>query len=227
MDKIKRYSLVDEAYKRIKEDILKDQFSEGKKIPSENQLCKELSVSRVVVREALSRLRSERVIVTYQGKGSFRANPLNFPERKGDGAMGFDGYARIMEFREAIEFAAINLAVVNATDEELNALTDIAKKMNAARSNYRDFTLVDYEFHSRIVFCSHNKYMIEAHENSKGAILAALDCMNMLGGGYDYAVDLHEKIALSLVNRDAKTAIHLSKNNGEYNIARMKEVFKK
>jgi DNA-binding FadR family transcriptional regulator len=53
---------------------------------------------------------------------------LNFTERKGDGAVDFDGYTEIMAFREAIEFAAINLAVVNATDEELNSLMDIAKR---------------------------------------------------------------------------------------------------
>ena len=36
IDRIERVSLVEEAYKRIKKDILSADFSERKKIPSEN-----------------------------------------------------------------------------------------------------------------------------------------------------------------------------------------------
>jgi hypothetical protein len=56
-------------------------------------------------------------------------------------------------------------------------------------------------------------------------ILIALKSMNFLAGSDCYAIDLHKKIAMRLIAKDAKGAIHLYKNNGEYNVARMKEVF--
>lgn len=226
MDKIKKVSLVDEAYKRIKEYLLSGDFSEGQKIPSENQLCKELSVSRVVIREALSKLRSNRLIVTYQGKGSFLANPINFSSGilSVRGKMDFDIFVKIMEFRETIEFSAINYAVKYATDKELQAVNGIARKMQNLKNINDDFTLLDYEFHSQIVACSHNPFLISAHEDCKDMILTALKCMNAVDGSYDYAVELHKKIANCLALRDAKGAINLFKNNGEYNVARMKEL---
>jgi hypothetical protein len=49
--------------------------------------------------------------------------------------------------------------------------------------------------------------------------------MNKIEGAHDYAIDLHKKIVTHLISRDAKSAISLYKNNGEYNIARMKELF--
>lgn len=227
MDKIEKYSLVDEAYKRIREYLLKSNFIEGQKIPSENQLSKDLCVSRVVIRDALSQLRNERVIVTYQGKGSFLANPINFNsgllnmEEKID----FDLFVKIMEFRETIEFSAIDYAMQYATNEELASLQNIVDEMEKIISDINNFTIKDYEFHSRIVKCSHNPFLISAHESCKEMILIALKSMNLLAGSDCYAIDLHKKIAMRLIAKDAKGAISLYKNNGEYNLARMKEVF--
>lgn len=227
MDKIEKVSLVDEAYKRIKEYLLAGDFAEGQKIPSENQLSKTLSVSRVVVREALSKLRNERLILTYQGKGSFIANPINFnSEMLGlVGKMDFDIFVKVMEFREAIEFSAINYAVKYATDKELQSIKEVAQKMENLKAINDEFTLLDYEFHSKIVSCSHNPFLISAHEACKEMIITALECMNVLDGSYDYAISLHKKISTYLTLRDAKGAISLYKNNGEYNLARMKEFF--
>lgn len=226
MDKIEKVSLVDEAYKRIKEYLLTGDFAEGQKIPSENQLCKDLSVSRVVVREALSKLRSNRLIVTYQGKGSFIANPVNFSsvDLCISGKIDLNVFVKVMEFRETIEFAAINYATQYATDEELQEVKQIACEMEKASIN-NNFTLLDYEFHSKIVACSHNPFLISSHESCKEIILTALECMNALDGSYDYAITLHNNIANYLIAREPKNAINLYKNNGEYNIARMQEFF--
>ena len=229
MDKIKKLTLAEQAYIRIKEYLLNKKFVEGQKIPSENQMSKELSVSRVVVRDALLKLRKERFIVTYQGKGSFLANPINFNsnimgiEEK----MDFDLFVKIMEFRETIEFSAIKYSIEYATDEELQLLKEVASKMEKSACNNNEFTLVDYDFHSKIVACSHNPFLIASHEFCKEKILSALECMNNLHGSHDYAINLHKKIATCLINRDAKGAINLYKNNGEYNVARMKELFNK
>ena len=128
--KIERYSLVDEAYKRIKEEVLSDKFSEGDLIPSENALSKALSVSRVVIREALSKLRSERIIVTYQGMGSFKSNPKNFLNYSvGQKEVTLEKFKEITEFRGVIENGAILSAVKNASDEELNKVLLCAEKM--------------------------------------------------------------------------------------------------
>lgn len=222
MEKIEKVSLVDQAYLRIKEDILSENFSEGKKIPSENQLCKSLNVSRVVIREALSRLRSEKIIVTYHGKGSYRANPNNFVGYgEGDCALDFEKFKVIMDFRAGIENAAVKLAVQYADDAELQEVKAYAEKMLETRE---DFDEIDYGFHHSIVKASKNVLLLNAYENSAELIKNALKTMNSVKDAKEYAVKLHGQIADAIYKRDAKKAISLMENNGEYNFARMQEI---
>ena len=51
-------------------------YRPGTQIPSEHDLCQELAVSRVTLREALRELVRERLLVKVQGKGTFvSSNP--------------------------------------------------------------------------------------------------------------------------------------------------------
>lgn len=73
---IAKKNLVDEAHQQMKQMIQAKVWREGEILPSEHKLCKDLGVSRVVVREVLQRLRAEKLIVTRQGVGSFVSNPI-------------------------------------------------------------------------------------------------------------------------------------------------------
>ena len=64
IDKIVKTCLADEVYLKIKKHIFSGEYKEGSLLPSENKLTKLLNVSRVVVRDALERLREEKIIVT-------------------------------------------------------------------------------------------------------------------------------------------------------------------
>lgn len=63
-------SLTEQAKAYIKQRILNDEFEAGR-IPSEATLAGELGVSRTTIRDALSRLELEGVIVRRQGAGTF------------------------------------------------------------------------------------------------------------------------------------------------------------
>ena len=194
------------------------------KISSENNLSKSLNVSRVVVREALKRLRDERVIITYHGSGSFVANPKNFLNFYNDHPeISFKDFSDLMEFRSCIEFAAIKSAVTNATDTELKEIFDAFCAMQDSVSDPFEFTLNDFAFHMAIIKASHNLVFFDVMTEKKEEILKALGMMNRLNDSREWALSLHEKISNSLCSRDAKTAIDLLKNNGEYNNARIKE----
>ncbi|MGE8347645.1 FadR/GntR family transcriptional regulator, partial [Pseudomonas helleri] len=54
-------------------EIHSGRLATGDQLPSERQLCEQFSVSRAVVREALSQLKFEELITTQQGKGAFVA----------------------------------------------------------------------------------------------------------------------------------------------------------
>jgi len=55
----------------LKERILSGDLAPGSKLPSESELVAAYAVSRTVVREAVTRLRAEGLVETFQGLGSF------------------------------------------------------------------------------------------------------------------------------------------------------------
>lgn len=225
IEKIERISLVDEAYKRIKQSILSESFYEGNKIPSENALSKTLNVSRVVIREALTRLRSENIIVTYQGKGSFKANPENFANGgKPLKGLTFEDFKKIAEFRYAIEKTAVRAAVREASDQELNELTVLADQMARCGEDVDAFNRADYDFHQHIIKCSHNDLLIKAFGACSGQVIAALSEMNGLSDSRDFALKIHREMAKALVRRKGKAVLEIMKTNSEYNLARMSEL---
>ena len=60
----------------IRHRIGTGEYSPGQQIPSENELCQQLSVSRVTLREALRELVRDGMLTKVQGKGTFVApNP--------------------------------------------------------------------------------------------------------------------------------------------------------
>ncbi|MRI34785.1 histidine utilization repressor [Endozoicomonas sp. OPT23] len=65
------------VYKRIKQHIFshieQGQWPSGSRVPSENKLCEEFSVSRMTARKALEELTREGVLVRSQGLGTFVA----------------------------------------------------------------------------------------------------------------------------------------------------------
>lgn len=63
-------SLTEQAKAYIKQLIINDGFEEGR-IPSETTLAGDLGVSRTTIRDALSRLELEGVVVRKQGAGTF------------------------------------------------------------------------------------------------------------------------------------------------------------
>src|SRR6476620_653268 len=62
-----------QIHELIRHRISKGEYARGTQIPSENELCRELGVSRVTLREALRKLVRERMLVTVPGKGTYVA----------------------------------------------------------------------------------------------------------------------------------------------------------
>lgn len=229
INRIERHNLTDEAYKQIKDNIQNNIWREGDKIPSETQLCNSFHVSRVVVREALQRLRSEHLILTYQGRGSYVANPQNYryPFGYSDDTsdLSYQKFMDIMEFRSCIEHNAIKRAVVNATDVELEHIVNLAEEMADSIDDPEKFTKIDMDYHMTIIRCSHNEMYMKAMESCYEDLLHYFGAMNKLNTGSKLAASFHLELAEYLKNRDSKAAITYLKRNEEYNLARMKQLY--
>ena len=81
----------------IRHRVAKNQYPPGSQIASEHELCRELKVSRITVREALRELVREGLLVKVQGKGTFVSPDATapLPPIKYTGALE-DVYERVL-----------------------------------------------------------------------------------------------------------------------------------
>jgi DNA-binding GntR family transcriptional regulator len=126
----------DRVYAALREAIVSAELEPGRRL-SENELAERLGVSRTPVREALARLRDERLVAIVPQLGTFV--PLIDPEAVADASF----------VREALECNAIRLATERATPADLAALrANLAAQERAEADGDSDaFDLLDEELH--------------------------------------------------------------------------------
>jgi GntR family transcriptional regulator len=65
----------------LKKQIMDGDYAPYERMPSESELMKTFSVSRITVRQSLRDLHSEGLIFTSQGKGTFASKPKATKQR--------------------------------------------------------------------------------------------------------------------------------------------------
>ena len=153
---VSRKRLADQVVTILKRFIIVEELESGDRLPPERTLAANLGVSYRVIREALSTLSDEGIVVREQGRGTFVRSMV------GDGLANdhltffpsIPNRADIYALRIAIEMAAAAIAAENATDEELAELKEIADFKE------RDFGqgMMAYEirFHRALLRATHN-----------------------------------------------------------------------
>ena len=139
--------LADRVYEQILEDIVSGQSAIGDRLPSEDQLAKEHSVSRPVIREALSRLQADGVVTTRKGAGTFvqRQPGREFLRLAPIGGMA--DLMRCFEFRR--------------TDEHMAAIRAAFDRLNEANAASELGVKEDIEFHVSIARASRNQMFVQ------------------------------------------------------------------
>jgi DNA-binding FadR family transcriptional regulator len=154
--------LGDHLSNRISE-MIESEFGEEGRLPSELALADRFGVSRPVVREALSRLRSRGVIISRKGSGSyFRKSPANaVAPIVAPGFLPIDSLAAVkkcFEFRAGVESEAAYFAAQNHLPRSLEAIREAQERIEAAASNGGVAMKADLEFHLEIARASGNEY---------------------------------------------------------------------
>ena len=106
------------AYETLKKAICDGGFATGTRLVEE-ELAKQLQVSRTPIREALRRLESEGLVAHAHGKGG---TVLGFSR---------DDVIELYSIREALEALAIHYTIEHITTEEINQLKAILDNMRA------------------------------------------------------------------------------------------------
>lgn len=152
-------SLKEIAFHAIKEAIMNNQLRQGN-FYGEQDLSRELGISRTPVHEALIELSSRGFLKLVPRKG-FQINELNKEEIK-----------KLYTFRIALETTVIREITPKITDElilELEAISRKQKQMVEV-GNWMGILKVDRELHNFLASLTQNTYIISALENVRDLI---------------------------------------------------------
>lgn len=143
----------------IERQIAEKELNPGDRLPTEQEVAKQLGVSRTVVREAFLILRQTGLLEARQGVGTFVSKPL--PERTLDAVTRLlriqtDSIWNVHEVREALEPAIAELAAERATDDDLERMRTALDEMENNLNDTVAFIEGDLNFHGAIADATHN-----------------------------------------------------------------------
>jgi DNA-binding GntR family transcriptional regulator len=145
------------VYTALRDAIVAGQLEPGRQI-SENELAARLGVSRTPIREALQRLREERLVAVVPQYGTFVTH------------ISESAVSDAQFVREALECAAIRGTALRARDQDLGALEAIIRRQDAAReaNDFDSFYVLDDELHQLLCDLSGHDIAWSLSQRAKG-----------------------------------------------------------
>jgi DNA-binding FadR family transcriptional regulator len=206
----------------VTEQIASNVLKPGDKLPTESQLMVTLSVSRTVIREAISRLQAGKIIETRHGIGSFVLEPPR--EKLGIEmvpATTLQDVLSVLELRISLETECAGLAAQRAQPEDIARMRAALDAIEATRRNGRDSVEADLLFHTSLARATGNRYFVDILTQIGSALIPRkrLDSAGIAHADPDAYLTLvnleHESILEAITRRDAEGAraamrMHLS-----------------
>ncbi|MDO6469218.1 FadR/GntR family transcriptional regulator [Neptunomonas phycophila] len=146
------------VYEQILASIIDGTYALNTKLPAETQLCKELNVSRPVLREALARLREDELIASRRGSGSYVIKQPDNVVLQFSPLSSIADIQRCFEFRATMEAEAAALAAKRKTPAQLDVIISAYEKMNEANVSSKLATDEDFAFHLAITNAANNHF---------------------------------------------------------------------
>jgi GntR family transcriptional repressor for pyruvate dehydrogenase complex len=151
------------------------QLPPGQRLPTEAALVARFGVSRTVVREALSRLRTLGLVESRQGSGAFVAQGLA-PVLESlvlapDGSIA--AVAQMIEVRRALESEAAALAAARRTPEALQHIRLAVQALDDAVAAGGDGVAEDVALHTAIAQAAGNPFLLSTLAYLHGFLLDA------------------------------------------------------
>jgi len=150
-------TLADRVTEVLLERIRSGEFAVGDRLPSEAALTRRFSVSRTVIREAVSRLKAEGLVATHQGKGTVVVGPSHAARFEIDADDdSVQAVLRVMELRRGLEAEVAALAAERRTAQQNAGIQQALASIEAAVSAGRDGVDEDLAFHNAIADATGN-----------------------------------------------------------------------
>jgi GntR family transcriptional regulator, transcriptional repressor for pyruvate dehydrogenase complex len=145
----------------IRAQIAAGQVHDGDRLPTEMILSARFGVSRSVVREAIASLRSDGVVRSRQGVGTFVISPRQTAILKIDADLISDRlvFRNVFEMRAIMEIKAAALAALRASEPQRETIREAFGRIKGAVDWPNDGVTADLDFHRCVALASGNPYI--------------------------------------------------------------------
>ncbi len=132
--------------RELRAQILSGRYRPGERL-NESRIARELSISRIPVREALSQLQEQGLVTSHERRGMFVTK------------LSEEEVQQINSLRMVLEAEAMRLARAQMTPEIRAELTDLVERMENWDGPLIDAAALDRQFHAVIWRASGNPYL--------------------------------------------------------------------
>lgn len=154
-------NLSDQVAQALSSEIHAGRPAVGEKLPTEAALAEQFAVSRTVVREAVSRLKSLNLVESRQGSGVFVKelgfSPLNFDAGS---AISMQAVIQMVEVRRALEAEVGALAAQRRTASDVKRIRQAITALDKAVNTGGDGVEEDVNYHRAIADAAQNPFLI-------------------------------------------------------------------
>ena len=173
MEKIRQKTIVQQVMDHMKQLIAEGVYTAGDKIPTEQELSKQLGVGRSSIREAIKIFNHLGVMESKSALGTFVCERSNISKEALTWALllGNDEIDEVIELRGAIElWSFTRLTMMNGSNPEeakphVELLAQELERMKSCIENGEKERLIeaDYDFHSHVIRSSNNPLFVEMY----------------------------------------------------------------
>jgi len=205
---IKKINLYETVTEKLEKMILTDS-AVGEKLPSEQILAENFSVSRNIMRESLKILQERGLIDIRTGEGAFISKPKT--KVLGDMVnrillMGDMSLKDVYELRFVLEVAACGLAADRASENDVKELDDLIESMKKNLHDEDEWARLDLQFHTTIAKSTGNPLFYSFIK----PLANSLESMSKMGyhktGASQEGIKGHILIADAIKKRDKSLA---------------------
>lgn len=209
--RVNRVSAVQVAIEEIRTQIREGHWVPGDRLPSEAELTQSMGISRAPLREATRALVYAGLLSVRQGDGTYvvavdeSAVALN---RK-----LMDSKTRdVLEVRRGLDTAAVQLAAVRRTNDDLAEMEDILRRRRDAASKGDQVTFVDADvsFHLAVARAARNALLLDLYEGLSLAIRESLNTIQSLEHAVGEGGDDHEALFDAIRSGDQAHATEIA-----------------
>lgn len=194
--------------------ITQGKVAVGEKLPTENRLCDSFGVSRTVIREAITHLKSLGLVETRRGVGTTVLRSTSIEARPAEriNPTTVEDILHVLELRLTLEPAAAALAAERHDAEDRRILEAKHAAFIRAHEEKSQARVEDFEFHHAIARATKNPFFNQFYEQLSQSViprakLLSIDINPVSAERYIERVQQeHAYILEAILARDAEAA---------------------